>query len=148
MSGRRSSWTPGDSSFLFIPCSSARLPPNWPWGQAAELTNAVPAAALLVSGFHCQTTHHRPAVHSLPQLAQGTHTRRVSIPVAVGCRDRDLLAGLGCAGLGRQQEAQGQICLGFGRVNRGVSLRKEKLSRGKGRETTGFPWALVHADIT
>lgn len=140
-----------------IPCSSARLPPNWPWGQAAELTNAVVSLSqMLCLLLRCSSRafiakpHNtlRPAVRSLPQLAQGTHTRRVSIPVAVSCRDRDLLAGLGCAGLGRQQEAQGQICLEFGRVNRGVSLRKEKLSRGKGRETTGFPWALVHADNT
>lgn len=124
MSGKSPSWTPGDSSFLFIPCFSARLPPNQPRGRAAELTNAVPVAALVagrqVSAFIAKPY---PAMRSLPQLAQGTHTRRVSVPVTVTPGDRDL-----AAGLGRQQEAEGKICLQVGRVNRGALLGKENRS--------------------
>jgi len=82
---------------------------------------AAGVAGQQVSAFIAKPyTNPRPAVGSLPQLAQGTHSMHVSIPVTVTRRDGDAPAGLG-----RQQESEGQICLHFDGVNRGASPGKK-----------------------
>lgn len=125
MSGKSPSWTPSDSCFLFISCFSARLPPKHPRNQAAELTNAA-SAVVLVSGYQVSAFIAKLYVtscHALSAPAGTGHPRQ-----ACFCPCHSHTWGQGFtwwAGLGRQQEAEGQSCLQFSRMNRGASLQRE-----------------------
>lgn len=147
MSGKSPSWTRADSSFLFIRCVSAGLPPNRPRGRAAELRNAkggTPGLKFSLPNHPsppgqpcalCPSWHRAPARDgfwflSLSQSRLGT--------------------GILPAGLGTQREAEGEICPQFGRANRGASLGKKQVFIGtslKAEERAeiplDFPGALI-----
>lgn len=148
MFGKSPSWTRADSSFLFIRCVSAGLPPNRPWGRAAELRNAKSGTP----GLKFSLPNHPLPPGQPCALCPSWHRAPTSDRFRFLSLSR-LGTGILPAGLGTQREAEGEICPQFGRVNRGASLGKKQVlidmslkAEEKAEIPLDFPGALIHRD--
>lgn len=116
--------------------------------QSARMPDAVSVAELVarrqLSAFIAKPYFAAsPAVRSLPKMAQGTRTRRDSVPGTVTPGDRDLSAGLRCGGSrrlrGKSACSSAEGTEGHRREKKIGPTRREPQSRGEGRDTMRFP---------